>query len=197
MNSKSGLRASLLVLLVLSVHCSSKVSSPTEPGGSPPPVSLSLPVPFFMQQTQEWCWAASIQMVSQFYGVSLSQCGILSTELNIDCCSFVGSACVQPAPTIATIQAALRYFANVKSAEIGRPLSFAEVVAQISGGHPVIAVYESQFSGHVVVIFGYNSSNKTLAINDPIFGSFANVPYGASFTYGGTLIWADTLTTSR
>lgn len=192
-------RILLLALVALTAHCS-KGSSPTEPAGPPaaPPKSVYLNVPFANQQTQEWCWAASIQMVSQFYGTSLTQCGVLSSFLGGDCCFAFNPICIQPAGSLATISLALRSFAGVQSAQVGRPLTFPEVSSEISRGHPIIAAYRGSFAGHVVVIYGYNSANNTVAINDPAyFGPLGNVPYGATFTYANTLVWADSLVTSR
>ena len=61
----------------------------------------------------------------------------------------------------------------------------------------MILAYQGSFSGHVVVIYGYDDSiaqSPYLFIHDPYFGSFY-VPYSQSQLYSGSSFWVDTILT--
>ena len=60
--------------------------------------ATSLPVPLIPQQTNEWCWAASGQMIMNYLGATaVNQCQQANNELGrTDCCmSPTPSACVK------------------------------------------------------------------------------------------------------
>jgi hypothetical protein len=82
-------------------------------------------------------------------------------------------------------------FGGVRSTAFPGPISFQSVQSEINAGRPVIVAYRGSFAGHVVIIYGYDANGKVY-IRDPLFGSFV-VPYGTSFSYGGQLIWSDTI----
>ncbi|MDE0158860.1 MAG: C39 family peptidase [Candidatus Dadabacteria bacterium] len=159
------------------------------PQPTPPRV---LDVPLVRQETEVWCWAATSEMIFRYYGSGLSQCEILSRWVGQDCCLFRGNPiCFQAAPSLATIRQTLVAFGGLSSVEVSRPLSLDEIKEEIEADRPIIAAYANTFSGHVVVIYGYDAQGNVY-IRDPYFGSFT-VPYGATFVYGGDKIWSQTI----
>jgi len=59
-----------------------------------PGSSSALPVPMYGQETDQWCWAASGQMIMDYLGTTVAQC----TEANdsfgrTDCCNDNGGTC--------------------------------------------------------------------------------------------------------
>lgn len=158
----------------------------------PPPSSgtkVSLPVALAPQQTEVWCWAAVIEMVSAYYGNRTAQCQTLSYWWSVDCCTFPGQ-CVTPGSNY-QIQESFRVLGMSSSYNYG-PLTWNQVVTEIDERRPFIVFYQGSFSGHVVVVYGYDSSSRTLLIHDPYFGSF-EVPYGQTLTYNGSMYWSNTL----
>lgn len=168
-------------------------STPSTNSTNGPPASsntkTALPVSLAPQQTEVWCWAAVIEMVSSYYGNHAYQCQTLSYWYGADCCNFPGY-CVT-AGTDYQIQESLNQL-GMSSTFNYSPLSWNQVVNEIDAGRPFIIFYQGSFSGHVVVVYGYDSSRQTMLIHDPYFGSF-EVPYGQTFTYNGSLYWARTL----
>jgi hypothetical protein len=169
--------------------------SPTDPGcgGVPAVQSRTLPVSYVMQRTPVWCWAATADMVLKYYGVTVDQCEIVSTYLQRNCCvGGVGDAfCAVTARSMADIQTALA-IGGVRSGYVPRPLTFDEIASEINAGRPMIAGYRGSFSGHVVVITGFDRPSSTIVIYDPYYGVFT-VPYAQTFTYNGQLVWAETI----
>jgi hypothetical protein len=182
----------LALALVASASCSEGDLSPTEPTGPPGPTGGAqkiLSVPLIAQQTPVWCWAAVSEMIFRYYGRGATQCQILSGWYQRDCCLFSQSC--QTTASIQAIQQTLLAFGGVRSTALPGPISFQNVQSEINAGRPVIVAYRGSFAGHVVIIHGYDA-NGNVYIRDPLFGSFV-VPYGTSFSYGGQLIWSDTI----
>ena len=175
-----------LILAIQLLGACSESSSPTEPSGTGGRI---LTVSFVAQQTPVWCWAAVSEMVFRYYGRGATQCQILSGWFGANCCSSPGSC--QTTGSIPAIQQTLLAFGGISSSYFPGPLTLQAVASEIDGGRPIIAAYRGSFSGHVVVIYGYDPAGN-LYIHDPFYGSFV-VPYAASFTYGGQLVWAETI----
>lgn len=176
----------LLAASVLLTACDPWDSSPTDPA---PGGARTLAVPFVAQQTPVWCWAAVSEMVIRYYRGSVTQCQILSGWYGRDCCSFP-SSCQTTAP-LHIIQQTLHAH-GVGSLYVPRPLSFQEVATEIDLGRPIIIAYRGSFVGHVVVLYGYEPGGFVF-IHDPFYGTFERVPFGASFSYGGQMVWSETL----
>jgi hypothetical protein len=154
---------------------------------------VSLAVPEIRQQTNVWCWAAASEMVLRYYGRSYSQCDILSTWLAYPCCSPFGidPLCQVAAPDMYTIRDTIAYFGGPTSSVTG-PLTFAQIRSEIDAGRPIILGYLGSFAGHVVVIYGYEETSAQVLIHDPYYGTF-QVPYAATFTYSGQLVWSTSI----
>jgi len=169
---------------------------PSEPSFDPLPPpqaqpARELPVPFVAQQTPVWCWAAVSEMVFRYYGRGAAQCQVLTGWVGGDCCRAPG-LCMAAAPTMEVIQQTLYGFAGLRSLRAGAPLPFEAVVREIDAGRPLIVAYRGSFSGHVVVVYGYDLRTGTVSIHDPFYGTF-HVPYSQTFAYKGQLLWIDTL----
>ncbi len=161
------------------------INSPEDPPDAP----VVLPVQYRGQQTQVWCWAATSEMVLAYHGVYVSQCQILSAWMQTDCC--VPNPMCEAGASLPVIQGTLSHFGGLGS-YIAGALSYDQVRSEIDAGRPMIVAYSGSFTGHVVVIYGYDPTLGTVLIHDPYFGSF-NVQYGNSFNYGGTMYWYQTI----
>ena len=180
------LLAGFTLCLVLWSCSNSEGSSPTEPG--PSGSRRILAVPYVSQQTPVWCWAAVSEMVFRYYRRPGTQCEILSAWFHFNCCA-AAQYCLSTA-SIQQIRETLG--ANgLRSTAVAGPVPFQVLAAEIDAGRPLILGYRGSFAGHVVVLYGYDQANNVY-IHDPYYGSFV-VPYGASFSYGGQLLWSDTI----
>jgi len=151
--------------------------------------AVVLNVPFYSQQTEVWCWAAAIEMISAYYNKRVAQCQTLAYWHGVDCCAFSTSSCVT-AGSEYQIDASFNTL-SIYSDYHPYALSWQGVKESVDQGSPLILYYNGSFSGHVVVVFGYNDVKQTLFIHDPFHGTF-EVPYGDSFSYSGQLYWSQT-----
>lgn len=125
------------------------------------------------QRNSQWCWAASIQMVLNYYGVSISQEQIVTRTYGTDpygnLPNWTGS-----------FQAITANLNNWNVDNIGRSYSVmaslnwgaptpAVLLQELSQGRPVIVGYSSgQNSGHAIVI---TAASYTQSPNGPIIQS--------------------------
>ncbi len=142
------------------------------------------------QQTEVWCWAATIEITANYYGVSAQQCATLATWTGFDCCNTYSTYCVRAGSNY-EIQESLRLL-GLNSTFAYAPLSWNQLTTEINAGRPMIMFYSDSFSGHVVVLFGYDAATKKVYIHDPYFGTF-EVEFGTSFTYNESKAWTNTL----
>jgi hypothetical protein len=122
------------------------------------------------QQTDQWCWAASGQMVTGFLQHEVSQCLQANNALGlsgIDCCaSPMSDECVQPAwPEFG------KYGFNVQRTS-NQALTWAELTSQIScKNNPVAFSWGwTGGGGHMMVVRGYSVSRRGaryVYVNDP------------------------------
>ncbi len=153
------------------------------------PAATVLNVSLSRQQSEVWCWAATIEMVSSYYGNGVAQCVTLSYWYNADCCTYARFC--QTTGTEAQIQNSFSAL-GISSTYWRNPLTWDQSTGELNSGRPFILYYRGSFSGHVVVAFGYNSEKKTLFIHDPYYGSF-EVPFGETLSYNGNMRWSQTL----
>jgi hypothetical protein len=158
------------------------------------PDTKVLGVPAIPQLTQVWCWAASSEMVLTYFNKPAPQCSIVSYWTNLPCCPYGNGVqgCYIGAPSIAMIANAIQV-GGVGALQTGAPLTFAQVKEAIATNHPVVMGYSGSFSGHVVVLHGYDAAGN-IYINDPLYGSFV-VPYATSGLYSGAALWTDSIIT--
>src|SRR3954462_15520014 len=89
---------------------------------------VTLPVPLIGQQTNQWCWATTLQMSVSHTGTAVTQCSQANARLaRADCCNNpTPAACVQPGwPDYNRV--------NYNSAvtPTGTALTFAQIKAEI------------------------------------------------------------------
>lgn len=113
-----------------------------------------LPVALQWQETSEWCWAASGQMIMNYRGpVNVPQCYEANQEFgHSDCCSSpTPASCVNPGwPQFST------WHFDSKSTAWGTPLSWAQVEGQINADRPFMFSWAWNGGGaHAMVAKGY------------------------------------------
>jgi hypothetical protein len=147
-----------------------------------------LDLKFHRQNTQVWCWAASIAMVVEYLkGTPIEDCEVLSLydrQFNGPgmCCQ--GDRRCQRGSMPGEIAPILGNIFDVHGRVLERGLSWNEVVANIDDDKPIIAwVWNSPTSAHVVVIVGYARPN-TLVVFDPMAGRL-NLPFDRGATNWG------------
>ncbi|HEX8490534.1 MAG TPA: C39 family peptidase [Chthoniobacterales bacterium] len=125
------------------------------------------------QETDNWCWAATTQMLSQHLGLSITQCALANHSFNkTNCCTEqnAGTPCPKTADCNTPGWVDLD-FAGAKSAESVAALTWTKLKKQIfCTKKPMGYAYGTDgVVGHVVVIKGYVSVGDTnyLLLNDP------------------------------
>ncbi len=138
-----------------------------------------LPVPMIYQQQDNWCWAASCQMILQYYGRFVPQCAMANWCFGRStCCGNVvwpngtGSLCNQGNNMGATsgrdMDDVLAGWGPVYSVDVTRPLSWSEVQAAAAAGRPFAIGFSwlpLGSGGHAMVGKGYSGSY--VYYNDP------------------------------
>jgi hypothetical protein len=118
------------------------------------PTTVILPLTLHWQQTSEWCWAASGQMVMDFLGPrDVPQCYQANQHYpRNDCCSCpTPDECVKPGwPDFST------WGYNSTETQWGTPLSWSQVMDEIDSGRPFTFDWAWNGGGsHVMVAYGY------------------------------------------
>jgi hypothetical protein len=171
---------------------------------APQAFATDLNIPPVLQQTPEWCWAASGQMVLEYYGFpNLNpsgdyQCGVVGAQGGQ--CFWHCAACLNGGGTSANMAMIYISYARMARDRTGyvngnfRPslhgiLSPSEIMETIDNGSPIVAGITPQgipyppglgISQHAVVISGYegDENDLQLIINDPFpYYPVMPVPY--------------------
>jgi hypothetical protein len=112
-----------------------------------------LMVPLFAQEANNWCWAASDQMVLAYYSYYPPQCSIAENHLHGGCCPTAqGGAC--DVPSDSHIAA---YFP--RTIEVERTLSFLEIKNEIKARRPIIFSKDWTNGGHLMVALGFKETS--------------------------------------
>ncbi len=125
------------------------------------------------QETNNWCWAATTQMIAQNEGKSVTQCDLANHRFSkTNCCDFqnAGSSC--PKTNDCNTPGWLELdFAGLKFSESATALSWDKLKRSIYCSKDVLgyAYGTSGVVGHVVVIKGYITIDGTnyVILNDP------------------------------
>jgi hypothetical protein len=124
------------------------------------------------QETTNWCWAATTEMIAEHLGQSIEQCELANAELQrSDCCSGDcprNPMCSRPGwPKFAEIGVAFEESEN--------PLTWDQIKNEI-GTHsrPLAYAYGPKTGGvgHILVIYGFSEMGETdqdrlLHLKDP------------------------------
>jgi hypothetical protein len=162
-----------------------------------PPASASIAIDPVAQQTELWCWAATVEMVLRHYGApNLNeggdyQCGIVAVYALISegaghPCTMDCRQCVEPINGMPEVERLVEEYGRVarsegmsspilRAASVPRRLTLLELMQDISAGRPIIAAVSSNgqafpdANDHVVVLSGYDVSGDTplITVNDP------------------------------
>jgi hypothetical protein len=148
--------------------------APAVPTGATPVARKVLDVKFHRQNTVVWCWAATIAMVVGYLkDESLEDCEVLSKYDRAlggrGLCCQGASECVRTGQPEEMGGILGRLFA-IHGRYVPRALSFSDVVRLIDDDKPIIAGLQKPSSGHVVVIAGYDTSDRTVKVMDPMHG---------------------------
>lgn len=125
------------------------------------------------QETNNWCWAATTQMLAQHFNITVTQCSLANQRFGrTDCCNpqNQGSACPKTNncnkpgwPMLDEV--------GLKFSESNTALSWEDLRKQIyCSKNPMGYAYGTpNVVGHVLVIKGYLTLNGTnyLVLNDP------------------------------
>lgn len=136
------------------------------PGTAP---AGTLAVPIIYQQQDQWCWAASCQMILSYYGYSVSQCAMANWCFGqSNCCNNVlwpqgtGAYCDQPNWIFGytgDMQDVLIHWGPIYGVGYSSALSWATVQSEINAGRPfVIGFSWTTGGGHALVGRGYSGS---------------------------------------
>ena len=126
--------------------------------------AVALPLAVANQRGTNWCWAATAAAVARYYGTSVTQCALV--EAGSPAGSVLGGC--PDVPATPGQQAAALTAAGIPAVTLDRPLTQAELTAQIDAGRPVLAhlaAVEGSI-GHVVLVRGYDAAGGLL-LADP------------------------------
>ncbi len=137
---------------------------------------VDLGIPNISQETRVWCWAAVAQQVIRMRrGHSPPQCALVAMvngRYPSFCCPNY-ERCATPG-SLAQIQTLIRNFGH-RASHISAPTDAMTLYRELRAGRPIIiAIRNSDFSGHVVVLTGMSWVNlgkgpeAVLHINDPL-----------------------------
>ena len=189
---------SVLVSVLIALHVCGGGEPETPPA---PPKSFTLQVQPTLQQTPVWCWAASAEMVFEYYGlpninpVGNYQCGVIAAWFAGTPCAVDCRLCVLAVGAMSSMQQVINGYGPyvhsvgypsrvLSSALLFRPLSKLELATEISSGRPVIVGINPgggfslpNASQHVAILVGYDFSNdrQNVILNDPFPYQYA--PY--------------------
>ena len=168
----------LLLALLLSGLCAF-AAAPGAPAAAqaralPPPVDLG--IRNIMQDTDVWCWAAvAQQVIVKRKGRSPPQCALVAMvhgRYPSFCCPHY-DRCAVPG-SLKQIQVLIRNFGQ-RATSISPPTDAMSLYRNLRAGNPIIlAVRNSPYSGHVVVLTGMSwvqgarGPEAVLHVNDPL-----------------------------
>lgn len=106
-------------------------------------------VPYFSQNTSEWCWVAVSEMVAAYFVPNVpSQCGMLQLAYRAPCCSNP-TLCTVPG-SIQQVQQLIQGF-GLQTSQIGPPANGYVLLNLFQQGHPIVIHLNI---GHFVVATG-------------------------------------------
>lgn len=138
----------------------------------PIPTAKIIDVPQIAQEQTNWCWAACIEMVLRYYGMSAARQCELANELfsRSDCCSEPSNPeCNKPCEIeeISTLYSRR----NIQSQFVDKNVSFSTLQSEIDADRPVEAAFyqRRKEKGHLVIIRGWyiTEAENFVHVNDP------------------------------
>ena len=204
MRSKSQAERLLVAVAVLLFDLMlTACSGPTNTVGSanqlpqPQNADVVLPVPTVAQETPDWCWLASGQMVFEYFGIPAVnpnyQCGIIGAFAGpSSVCFYNCSLCPIRAGSTQNVGLMLQAYAQIATNNsrtltfqfIPAPLSQLQVQQEIDAKRPIVAGINPSgtvvfgTSQHLVVVVGYQmqAGQFNVVVNDPFPFEAAGYP---------------------
>jgi hypothetical protein len=156
------------------------------------PFNQSLGFAMQSQLETNWCWSAVATSTSRFYNSSSgwTQCGLANQQLGQSTCCQNGSSSACNVPWY--LDQALGQTGNLESWESGHA-DLTTVEGDLVRTCPVgVRIGWSGGGGHFVVIDGAETSNTTVHVEDPIYGS-SDIAYNTlASNYQGSGSWTHT-----
>jgi hypothetical protein len=161
----------------------------------PPPPTANVGLMLQPQETNNWCWAATTQMITTHLGHGVTQCDLANQRFGRNDCCTAGcpknAACNMPGWTMFTE-------AGFTTQVTSTPLPWSRVTRELAcSKRPMSYAYGPQSGGvgHVVVVSGYRDLGaiKYLAISDPwapCQGTFRFLSFDEYSNSGTTNHWA-------
>jgi hypothetical protein len=196
--------AVILLLLSALFACgnpadTTNTNTATLPASPVVPAQRTLSITPIAQNTPEWCWLASGQMMFQYYQVPQVnpinfQCGIIGVFEGVGTpCYFNCQFCYFGAGSGQNVALMLQTYTRIATNGlhsmsgqfIALPLTFSQLQQQIAAGKPFIAgINPGQTaalfgqSEHAVVVIGYDTSlgSSLVIVNDPLPYALAGYP---------------------
>ncbi|MBM7773879.1 hypothetical protein JOD54_004083 [Actinokineospora baliensis] len=163
--------------------------APIRPAISAPAAAKKLNYTQQVQQQDQWCWAATGSSIERTLGATVSQQQFCSAGKGS------GGYCWNEAAEIYEI---VRGFKGTgfTAQDANGTISFASITRQIDAGIPhLTGIYWTSGGGHAEVIYGYDSTNKTIMVGDPWptyqryqTWSYSRYLSNAQFRWGDTIV---------
>ena len=140
-----------------------------------------LAVELLPQQTSQWCWAASGEMIMKYLGTDISQCTQANYRFGQSNC------CISPTP-VPCVKAGWPQFThwgfNSNTTNSGTALSFIDLENQFAANDPVAFSWAwTGGGGHMMVARGIKKPSQMVYINDPWAPNVGNVKWIAYSAY--------------
>lgn len=152
-------------LLVIIIIASSSLSN-----------AQTLEIKEYLQEQDQWCWAATTQSILEYYGVNIEQCEIVNYARNHSSPPLYGNenCCKNPSEECnrgGYFGLGFEYYANF-SVNITGVLSIEEISVLLKEKKPIAIGWKwnNLDIGHVVIIYGLENNN--VKIMDPWEGSY-------------------------
>ncbi|MDH6134419.1 hypothetical protein P3T37_003822 [Kitasatospora sp. MAA4] len=122
-------------------------------------------ITMFQQQKQQWCWAASGLAIAKFQGYGSTQADFCQRAAKYD----KSLSCDNKPATLGNMASAWSDLGMTHPGYgLSRAASFAEITSEVKASRPVaVRIGWTTGGGHMNVVFGFNTSNKTIAVADP------------------------------
>lgn len=161
----------------------------------PAPAGI-LSVPVISQQQNQWCWAASCQMILSYYGYSATQCSMANwCFYQSTCCDSVVwneyapiTACNSPNYIYGYgrgMKEVLTQYGSISSTGVNSYLTWSTVQSESNANRPfVIGFAWTSGGGHAMVGKGYSAgSYDYVSYNDPWPGHGSRISFYSWMVY--------------
>ena len=156
---------------VVHTYCGDRLALPAS--------GVVLPITRLSQLCTEHCWSTALAMLSHYYKLPVSECGLASANAGFiePVCCLHGAcstpACDKPAAPdkIDEVIESLGVYAARRNA----PITGATLANEIANGRPVLIGYDDSFAGHLVLVRGVSGSweDPRYDVLDPFYGEFS------------------------